>query len=122
MTRAPAPAVELVCEAARLVIACRAGRSCPTHTALARTLGVGVPTLRIALARLHGAGALKIEQLTTPGGTRTRMRALLPDYRWSGWTSWSALVPYGATTQALMRLNRGGVSGMVSTGAENSLS
>lgn len=89
-------------QAARLVLACRAGRACPTHDGLARILGCSVPTLRVALARLHSAGALKVEQLTLVGGTRTRMRVRLEDYRWSAWTGWSARVPYGATTRALM--------------------
>jgi len=101
--RLPTPAGWLIREAARLVIACRAGRRCPSHAELAATLGCSVQAVRVALASLHVGGFLKVEQCAVIGGTRTRMRVAHEDFSWSAWTDWSRLAPYSATTRAMMR-------------------
>lgn len=79
MTRASATSVDLVMVAIPAVIACRAGRACPTHKVLAQLLGCGVSTVRLALYRLHGAHVLKVETLAGDTGTRTRMRVRLAE-------------------------------------------
>lgn len=102
----PRPPLGLVMSAVHALIACRAGRAGLMPQQIATMTGATLPTVRLAIYRLHCSQALQVQSVAGDGGTRQRMRVRLAD-RWSEWTGWSRTVPYSFTTQAFMRRHSG---------------